>query len=79
MQKTTNRFGNVSYNPQVPTYKPPIIVDQFFDDNDELNYVLASGNTTLANRYNSMWHPIKSQPNWKAKDANPDRSRNYLK
>ena len=75
MQKSINVNGNTTYSPKVPTYRQPVIVDQFLDDNLELNYVLASGNTTLANRYDSMWNPKPGIVNMKAKDGNPDKRR----
>jgi len=61
--------GSVIFTATVPTYLPPVIIDQFVDDSGELNYILANGNTSLASRYNSVWHPIKNTVQWKAKDT----------
>ena len=60
--------GSVNFHASVPTYKPPVIVDQFCDDDGEINYVLANGHTSLASRYNSIWHPAKGIVNMKGKD-----------
>lgn len=70
-----NVNGYLNFYASVKSWTPPIIVDQFCDDDGELNYVLANGNTTLQSAYNSLWHPVKSQVNWKAKGDNPDRTR----
>lgn len=66
MTKTTNN-GSVNFHATVPTYLPPVISDQFVDDYGELQFILANGNTIPANRYNSMWHPIKGIVNMKCK------------
>lgn len=66
MTKKTEH-GHTTWVVKVPTYTPPIIVDEFRDDNDELNYVLANGNTTLAVRYNSLWNPKPSPVQWQSK------------
>lgn len=60
--------NGITFIPKVPTYTPPVIVDQFCDDDGELNYVLANGHTSLASRYNSIWHPAKGIVNMKGKD-----------
>lgn len=65
--QTIKSHGNVTFHASVKTYLPPIIVDQFFDDNDELNYVLANNRTTLASRYNSLWHPTPGKINMQGK------------
>lgn len=67
--------GSVNFHASVPTYKPPVIVDQFCDDDGELNYVLANGHTSLASRYNSLWHPKPGIINWTSKGDNPDKTR----
>ena len=58
-----------------PAYTPPLIEHEFVDDNGELNYALKNGNTTLADKYNAIWHPTRSKVNWKAKAPNPDRTK----
>lgn len=75
MTKNTNRFGQTTFSPVVPTYLPPVIIDQFVDDSDELQFILANGNTIPANRYNSVWKPAKTAIQWAAKGSNPDRTR----
>lgn len=63
----TNSNGNTNYHAERKVNTPPAIIDQFVDDDGELNYVLDNGRETLANRYNSLWHPTKKIINWKAK------------
>lgn len=45
----------------------PAILDTFMDDEGKENYVLEGGKTTLADRYNQIWMPIKSAVQWNAK------------
>lgn len=59
--------GSVNFHASVPTYKPPVIVDQFCDDDGELVYVLANGNTSLAKLYNNLWNPTKGIINMQSK------------
>ena len=70
-----NVHGSVVFTASVPTYLPPAIVDEFIGDDGEKHYALSNGNTTLASRYNSLWHPKPGVINWKAKGDNPDRTR----
>jgi len=70
-----NKNGSVIFHPTVKTYLQPVIVDQFTDDDGEVQFVLANGNTIPENRYNSLWLPNKGIINWKAKGENPDRTR----
>lgn len=72
-KKTVN--GNLNFHANVKTYLPPAILDQYVDDDGELNYILAGNRTSLASRYNSLWNPVKSQVNWKGKGDNPNRTR----
>lgn len=74
MTKTTVN-GNLVFHATVKSYLPPVIVDQFADDEGELQYILANGNTIPANRYNSLWNPKKGVINWKAKGQNPDKTK----
>ena len=62
-----NVNGNVIFHPTVKTFLPPVILDQYVDDDGELNYVLTGNRTTLASRYNALWLPTKSAVNWKGK------------
>ena len=57
----------------------PAILDIFMDDEGKENYVLAGGKTTLADRYNQLWNPIKSEVQWKATGTNPDTRKAWLK
>jgi len=75
----TSINGSVNFHATVKTYHQPVIIDQFVDDEGEIQFILANGNTIPANRYNSLWLPNKGTINWKAKGQNPDRTRNYLK
>jgi len=72
MTKETKN-GAVNFHASVPTYLPPVIKDQFIDDEGNLTYVLESGNTVLADRYNSLWHPVKGKIDWHTKGENPDK------
>lgn len=65
--QTIKSHGNVTFHASVKTWLPPVIVDQFCDDDGELNYVLANGHTSLASRYNSLWHPKPGIVNWNTK------------
>lgn len=67
--------GSVIFTATVPTYRPPVIDHDFVDDNGELQYALANGNTIPASRYNSVWLPIRGVVNWKGKGDNPDRTK----
>lgn len=66
MHKET-KFGNTTYHAQVRTWKTPTIKDEFVNDDGVLTYVLESGATVAADRFNNLWHPVKSQVNWSAK------------
>lgn len=58
---------SIIFKPEVRTYLPPVIVDQFCDDDGELVYVLANGNTSLAKLYNNLWNPTKGIINMQSK------------
>lgn len=40
--------GSVIFTATVPTYTPPVIAHDFIDDDGELQYALANGNTIPA-------------------------------
>lgn len=65
MTKTTVN-GNLVFHATVKSYLPPVIEHDFVDDEGELQYALANGNTIPANRYNAVWNPGKGIINWKA-------------
>lgn len=75
MTVITSKDGNVDYKPTVPYNVAPKILDEVVMDDGELHYVLDNGRTSLASRYNSLWHPTKQIVNWNAKGDNPDRTK----
>ena len=56
-------------------HSAPLVIGEHLNDDLEKMYVLDNGNQILADKYNSIWNPPKSQVNWKAKAANPDRTK----
>ena len=76
MYTTTNHNGVLDFHASVKAYRAPVIVSEFNDEvNGEKMYLLESGNTISAKKYNDMWKPAKSKINWKAKGANPDTTK----
>lgn len=59
--------GNLIFHAEVKSYLPPVIVDQFQDDEGEENYILANGNTCLKDRYDQLWLPTKGKCNFDKK------------
>jgi len=72
MTKTT-KHGITTFHPNCKCYSAPVIKDQFIDDEGDLTYVLENGNTVLADRYNSLWHPVRGKIDWHTKGENPDK------
>ena len=66
--------GSTNFHAQVKTYLPPVIVDQFQDDEGRETYVLANGNTSLKEKYDQIWLPTKGKCNFDKsyKGENPD-------
>jgi hypothetical protein len=61
---TQTAYGNnVEFKANVKSYTPPLVIDTFMDDDGNENYLLANGNTSLADRYNALWNPKKGVVN----------------
>lgn len=69
MTKTTHN-GSINFHASVKTYIQPLILDQYIDDDGELQYVLDNNRTTPASKYNALWLPIKGTVNMKGKGDN---------
>jgi hypothetical protein len=55
----TPQGNNVEFKASVKCYTAPVVIDTFMDDEGNENYLLANGNTSLADRYNALWNPKK--------------------
>jgi len=80
MTKTTTQ-GVTNFHANCPYLTAPKIEDEFVGDDGELHYALSNGRTTLASRYNSLWHPKPGIVNHdkKYKGDNPDKRQQFLK
>jgi len=47
-------------------------------DDGEITYVLEGNKTILKDRYDAMWNPPKGVVNMKARDKNPDGTKNWI-
>jgi len=67
MTKGINTHGSVVFTASVPTYTAPAISETFIDDENNKVYMLANGNTQLADSYDRIWNPTKTKVNMKGK------------
>jgi uncharacterized protein YgfB (UPF0149 family) len=64
MQFTTtgnDTTKSVEVRAEVKSNAAPVISEQFTDDEGNLQYILHNGRTTLAEKYNALWNPVKGK------------------
>lgn len=79
-KKTQLQNGSFTtdYVARVKTYLPPQIMGKKTIDG-VLHYNLSNGATQPAAVYDALWHPKYGSVNLKARDKNPDKSKEWMK